>query len=132
MPDSQTTSVLIVDDERGMRLTLSAILIREGYDVATASDGDQAVGLCHERDFGVVLMDVRMPNLSGIEAFRQIRRHREGARVILMSAYDEVGVKEAALNEGAIAFVDKPLDIEHVIRLVADTAADISASSKGL
>jgi len=116
------TSVLLVDDEPNMLRTLSAILSREGYDVTTADDGEQAVELCRQRSFDVVLMDVRMPNLDGVEAFRRIRRHREGVRVILMSAFGEAELKEAALNDGAIAFIDKPLDIEHVIRLIADAA----------
>ena len=82
-----TTKILIVDDEMNMRRTLAAILSDEGYEVATAATGEEAVDLCSREQFGIVLMDVRMPGIDGVEAFRQIRRHREGVRVILMSAF---------------------------------------------
>ncbi len=112
--------VLIVDDEANMRTTLAEILKDEGYQVTTAATGEEAVRLCQTRDFGVVLMDVRMPGIDGVEAFRQIRRHQEGVRVILMSAYSIESLKEAALDEGAIAFLPKPLDLDRVIHLVTE------------
>ncbi|MEQ9408828.1 MAG: response regulator [Fuerstiella sp.] len=120
MTDATATSVLIVDDELNMLRTLHAILTREGYEVVTADDGEMAVQLCSERDFDVVLMDLRMPRMSGIQAFEKIRRHRRSGRFIMMSAYGEDHLKEAMLEKGAMAFVDKPLDIERVVHLIAD------------
>ncbi len=110
--------VLIADDEKNMRTTLANILEREGYEVAVAASGEEAVQLCLEKGFDVVFMDVRMPGIDGVEAFRQIRRHREGIRVIMMSAYSVDEIKEAALEEGAIAFLPKPLDVAKAIKLV--------------
>ena len=112
--------ILIVDDEKNMRKTLADILRDEGYQVATAATGEEAVALCSQQDFDVVLMDVRMPGMDGVEAFRRIRRHREGVRVLLMSAYDVNQLKEAALDEGAIAFLSKPLDVQKVIQLIGE------------
>jgi len=117
--------VLIVDDESNMRKTLGDILADDGYDVATAATGEEAVALCAAERFDIVLMDVRMPGINGVEAFRQIRRHQEGVRVILMSAYGLEDLKQAALDEGAIAFLAKPLDVQktvHLIEEVKDTA----------
>ncbi|HID77979.1 MAG TPA: response regulator [Planctomycetaceae bacterium] len=118
--EEMTRSVLIVDDEGNMRESLAAILLDEGYEVATASTGEEAVRLCDQREFDVVLMDVRMPGMDGMEVFRHIRRHRRGVRVILMSAYSVEGLKEAALAEGAIAFLSKPLDVEKLLRLIGE------------
>lgn len=112
--------ILIVDDEKNMRKTLADILHDEGYEVATAATGDEAVELCSKNEFDVVLMDVRMPGIDGVEAFRRIRRHREGVRVILMSGYDATQLKEAALDEGAIAFLSKPLDVQKMIQLIGE------------
>lgn len=112
--------VLIVDDEINMRKTLAEILQDEGFQVATAGTGEEAVALCERGAFEVVLMDVRMPGMGGVEAFRQIRRHQEGVRVILMSAYSIEDLREAALDEGAIAFLSKPLDLDCVVSLVSE------------
>lgn len=129
-----STKILIVDDEVNMRRTLAAILGDEGYEVATAATGEEAVELCSREQFGIVLMDVRMPGIDGVEAFRQIRRHREGVRVILMSAFSVDHLKEAALDEGAIAFLPKPLDLEKVVHLVGevkDTAILVVENDEG-
>lgn len=118
--EQKTRKVLIVDDEKNMRTTLASILGREGYDVSTAATGEEAVDLCVKGEYDIILMDVRMPGIDGVEAFRRIRRHREGVRVIMMSAYSVDELKEAALEEGAIAFLPKPLDIEQAIKLVSE------------
>ena len=112
--------VLVVDDEKNMRETLAEILSDEGYEVDVAGTGEEAVALCLKGNYRVVLMDVRMPGMDGVEAFRQIRRHQEGVRVILMSAYSVEALKEAALDEGAIAFLSKPLDLEKVVGLIGE------------
>jgi two-component system, NtrC family, response regulator HydG len=125
MPTEQITEkqerILIVDDEENMRKTLSDILRREGYDTMTAATGEEAVELCEDDGgFDIILMDVRMPGISGVEAFRRIRRHKEGVRVILMTAYGLEDLKRAALDEGAVAFLPKPLDLEKTIDLIAE------------
>ncbi len=119
---SRAEKILIVDDEKNMRGTLAEILADEGYEVATAATGEEAVSLCRKESFGVVLMDVRMPGMDGVEAFRMIRRHQEGVRVILMSAYSVEALRDAAIDDGAIAFLTKPLNVEKVMDLVADNS----------
>jgi len=115
-----TRSVLIVDDEPNMRKTLADILHDEGYEVSTAASGEEAVEMCSGEGYDIVLLDVRMPGIDGVEAFRQIRRHQENVRVIMMSAYSVDELKEAALDEGAIAFLSKPLDVERVVKLIGE------------
>jgi len=120
MTTREAGSILIVDDELNMRETLADILESHGYRVSTAATGDAAVAMCVKNSYQVVLMDVRMPGLNGVEAFRQIRKHQEGVRVILMSAYSIEDLKHAALEEGAVAFLAKPLDVENLIRLIGE------------
>jgi len=112
--------ILIVDDEESMRQTLALILSDEGYEVSVAATGADAVALCEQQEFRVILMDVRMPGMDGVETFRSIRRHQEGVRVIFMSAYSLETLKQAALDEGAIAFLTKPLHLEKVVGLIAE------------
>lgn len=112
--------VLVVDDEKNMRATLASILQKEGYVVGTADSGEDAVHQCADQPYDVVLMDVRMPGMDGVEAFRQIRRHQEGVKVIMMSAYSVDELKDAALSEGAIAFLKKPLDVAQVVKLIGE------------
>lgn len=118
--DTVEKRILVVDDETNMRATLADILSDEGYQIDTAADGLSAVEMCEQQDYDVVLMDVRMPGIDGVEAFRRIRRHDESIRVVMMSAYSMEDLKRAVLDEGAIAFLSKPLDIENVIGLIQD------------
>ncbi len=118
----QKRRVLIADDEPSMRTTLADILVDNGFDVSTAQDGMAAVQMCQREAYDVVLMDVRMPGIDGVEAFRRIRQSLGDVRVILMSAYGEDDLKHQALQDGAIAFLDKPLNLETVIQLVADSS----------
>ena len=124
MPSAETAQdtekILVVDDEKSMRVTLAAILRDEGYEVTTAATGEEALELCSKENFGVVLMDVRMPGIDGVEAFRRIRRHQEGVRMILMTAYGIDALRDAALDEGAVAFLAKPLDLEMLVDLIRD------------
>lgn len=110
--------ILIVDDHAGMRRTLKDILGNEGYRAHTASTGKEAIKMCKKQTFDVILMDVRMPDLNGVEAYRQIKNYAEGTRVIMMSAYSVEELKREALQEGAIAFLQKPLDIEKTLDLI--------------
>ncbi|MHB1036250.1 MAG: response regulator [Pirellulales bacterium] len=117
----ETIRILVVDDEKFMRVTLADILVDEGYRVDVADCGEAAVEMCAETRYDAILMDVRMPGIDGVEAFRLIRRHQHDARVILMSAYPVEELKRAVLEEGAIAFLAKPLDVEKVVKLIQET-----------
>lgn len=136
MTATQSTRILIADDEPNMRLTLAAILRAEGYRVDLAENGLSAVEKSQQNVYDVILMDVRMPGLDGVAAFRQMRMQQCTARVILMSAYGMDDLKQMALDEGVIAFLDKPLDIDKVIRLIQEAyevailivAADITVA----
>jgi two-component system, NtrC family, response regulator HydG len=111
---------LIVDDHVGMRTTLQDILEDEGYHVISASSGDEAVEICQDIKFDIIIMDVKMPGINGVEAFRRIKAISKDTRVIMMSAYSIDEMKLEALREGAIAFLQKPLDISQVLRLIEE------------
>lgn len=114
-------SVLIVDDHPAMRSTMFDILEDEGLDPALASSGKEAVKLCEKNDYDVVLMDVQMPDLNGIDTLRAIRElPKPHPRFLFMSAYSVSELKEEAYRLGAMAFLQKPLDPDEVIHLIRD------------
>ncbi len=112
--------ILIVDDEPGLRDTLADLLEDDGYEVATAASGEVAIEMCREHRYHVILMDVRMPGIDGVEAFRRIRRHQPDVRVIIMTAYSTEELEQQALAEGAIAYLPKPLEISQVTELIGE------------
>lgn len=111
-------SVLIVDDHPGMCSTLKDILESEGHKVITVQSGLDAINICKKQQFNVILMDIRMPDLNGVETYMRIKDDTMGARVILMSAFSVDELKQEALEAGAIAFLQKPLDIEKTLQLI--------------
>jgi two-component system response regulator HydG len=115
------TSVLVVDDELGMRETLVDILEGAGYGVTTAMDGNGALDRVHERSFDVVLMDIRMPGRDGVSVLREV----EGPppEVILMTAYAGEEQLTQAVESKAYAVVHKPFQVDHLLRLIAGAAS---------
>jgi DNA-binding NtrC family response regulator len=107
--------ILIVDDEGSLLLTLVANLELEGFDVVGALDAGSALRLLREHHFDLVLTDIRMPGMSGLELFRAIRSVRPDLPVILMTAFAAETLIEQAVQEGVFAVLPKPFDIEHVI-----------------
>ena len=107
-----------------MRTTMFDILKDAGFLVMTAELGEEAVGLCSENPFDIVMMDVQMPGMTGVEAFREIRKNdKETPHFIFMSAYSVGELKEECYRLGAVAFLQKPLDMDEVIHLIRDRSS---------
>jgi len=107
--------VLIVDDEPGLRQSLGLLLGDAGYEVAAESDGRRALERASAEAFDLVLCDVRMPELSGIEFLRAYRERGGSALVIMMSAYGGEDAALAAMKEGAYDYVPKPFRPDEVV-----------------
>lgn len=119
----EPANVLVVDDNPDLLNTFALILKRKGYKVDTASDGLSAVTKVKERHFDVILMDIIMPRMDGIEAFRLIREIDPRARVILMTAYYEEDKISEALNQGVFSAIHKPVDIARLIDLIGEASS---------
>ncbi len=110
--------ILVVDDDIGMTETLADILDDRGYDVAVAGDGYRAIEMIGERAYDIVLMDITMPGLNGVETFKEVKRTSPPTKVIMMTAYSVEDLIKEALEEGCYGIIYKPLDMDNVIALV--------------
>jgi len=108
------TAVLVVDDEKNIRLTLEQCLTQAGYEVDLAVSGEHALGKVEERSFDLVLLDIKLPDVDGLEVLRRIRRHRPGQAVVMMTAYGSVETAVEALKVGALDYLQKPFTPEEI------------------
>jgi DNA-binding NtrC family response regulator len=113
-----TMRVLVVDDDAAMRETLLQTLGAD-LDVVAAESGEHALSMLAKVSPDVILTDVRMPGLDGLELLRLLRERAPGVDVILMSAFDDMPTVVAAMREGARDFLAKPLDLHDVRRVLA-------------
>lgn len=118
---TKALKTLIVDDHDGMRATLEDILVDEGHNVKLASSGFEAIDSCKNNQFDYILMDVMMPGINGVDTFKKIKEITSKTRVIMMSAYSGDNFKMEALKEGAIAYLQKPLDVSEVLHILDET-----------
>ena len=114
----EKNSILIVDDNISLCKTMSFVLKRTGYAVATAKDGPEAIAMVEERPFDIIFMDVKMPLMDGVETYRRIKNVRPEAVVVMMTAYAVEDLVQQALQEGAHGIIYKPLDMENVLALI--------------
>lgn len=107
-PTAARIRVLVVDDDAMMREALSETLLDAGFDVlASASNGEEGIALAEALTPDAVLLDLRMAGIDGLEACRRIRSVTPGAHVVILSAYDEPGLRRQATDSGATGYVVK-------------------------
>ena len=106
--------ILVVDDDAEMRALLLDVLRNDGYDVAEAQDGPEAVLALRGREFDVILMDKNMPGPSGLDLLPGLRRIRPLSRVIMMTAFGDVPSYVEAVEKGAVEYLFKPFRMEEM------------------
>jgi DNA-binding NtrC family response regulator len=117
---SSQFKILVVDDNRSLTEALGDVFEAKGYAVELAFDGDQAVERVRSSSFDCILMDVRMPRMSGVDAFKEIKKLSPAVPVILMTAYSVQGLIEEARAEGVAAIVQKPVAIDKIIAIIEE------------
>jgi DNA-binding NtrC family response regulator len=110
--------VLVVDDDADLRLTVSSALSESHYAVDQARDGEEAVNRVRAGRYDLVLLDVNMPRLSGIEALKEIKAHDPSIIVIMLTAFSNVRDAVEATKEGAYNYLEKPIKAENLVYLV--------------
>ncbi len=114
--------VLIVDDEMNIRRVLAAMLKRDGYEVTTAGDGEQALAVLQKTPVHVVVTDLVMPKVGGMELLKRVSADYPDVPVILITAHGSVDSAVAALKAGAFDYVTKPFEQEELRKVIAKAA----------
>ncbi len=110
--------ILIVEDDNTIRVTVGNFLARLGFDVEVAEDGAQALAMLKERSFSLILLDLRLPDMNGLDILATIRESDDRPLVVIMTAYPEVRTAVAALKAGAYDYINKPFDLEDLRELI--------------
>jgi two-component system, NtrC family, nitrogen regulation response regulator NtrX len=122
MKSRSKLQILLVDDDPRIRSALRGVLEDEGHAVDEAPDGARALTTLESRTFDAVLLDVNMPGMSGLDALVSIRELAPQTGVIMVSGEGTIAVAVQALKRGAFDFIEKPVDPEHLLRVLAQAA----------
>ncbi len=115
----KTSHILVVDDELSMRELLEYMLNREGYQVTCAGDGRKAIKLLEKNQYDLLLCDIKLGDISGLDVLRASKKNSQDTVVILISAYSSTETAVEAMNEGAYDYVPKPFDKDELLQTVA-------------
>ncbi len=111
--------VLVVDDQAGIRQLLHEILQDENYDVRVAENGKKSLEILQEYQPEIILLDMTMPVMGGLEVLRELRKLPVHARTIMLTAYGEAEYVDKAKELGAYAYITKPFDIVKLCNMLA-------------
>jgi DNA-binding response OmpR family regulator len=120
---SSKISILYVDDEESLRILVPNQLNMEGFAVETADDGDTAVEMLAKKPYDVILLDVRMPRMNGIEVLKHIKNQKFNSRVVMLTGVDDLAVALEAVKNGANDYVTKPYDLTTLIGCIRRVVA---------
>jgi two-component system nitrogen regulation response regulator NtrX len=110
--------ILIIDDERGIRSSLKGILEDEGYSIKTANTGEDCLKLIEWQNFDLILLDIWLPEMDGIEVLKKIKTMDENPQVVMISGHGTIETAVKATKLGAYDFLEKPLSLEKVVLTV--------------
>ena len=107
--------VLICDDEEGIRESLKLIL-EDSYDLAFATNGSEAIETAKQVLPDIVILDIKMPKMSGIDALKEIKKALPKAKFVISSGYKSVEVAQEAIKQGASEYIVKPFESEEILK----------------
>ena len=114
--------ILIVDDEQPIRETLEMVMLGKGYEVVTAGDGLSAIHMFDREQPDLVILDIRLPEMDGIQVLQQLKQKQKETPVIIMTAYHDMESTIAAMKKGAYEYIRKPIDADE-LEIVVDKVA---------
>jgi DNA-binding NtrC family response regulator len=118
------TRILVVDDEPGMRKSLAIMLRRDGYQVTETASVAEAIGRLKGEPYQLVIADLMMEPLSGLDLLSLVREHRPGCPVIIVTAFGSPESRRQAIGRGATAFLEKPIPVTEMLGHVRTVLGD--------
>jgi len=122
--------ILIVEDEAVMRESLRDWLTESGYQVETAEEGEEALKTIAEQDFGIVILDLRLPGKDGVEILRQAKAQKPQLNGIIITAYPSIESAVEAMKIGAVDYLPKPFDLNDLEKLIRETLGPVQVEIK--
>lgn len=116
----ESTRILVIDDDENIRKVLVAILADEGYTVDSVGTGKEALKKTKEQFYNVALIDVRLPDIEGVELLRKFRPTSPKIRKIIITGYPTLQNAVQAVNGGADAYIMKPFDVDKVLKVIQE------------
>ncbi|MFO7616156.1 MAG: sigma-54 dependent transcriptional regulator [Bacteroidales bacterium] len=129
---SKTVSILIVDDEKSVRDSLYNWFIEDGYRVECAENAKKALSILEGEDYDIILADIKMPGMDGLEMLRRIKSLRKESVVIVMTAFATVDTAVQALKDGAFDYVTKPFDPDDLSHLIRNATRQITLAEENI
>lgn len=111
-------TILVVDDDAGQRSLLESFLSSEGFPILTASSGEEALRILDDHDLAMMITDVRMPGISGLELLNQSRKNKTELPVLVVTAFPDIRDAVGAVKEGAVNYLQKPIDLDELLASV--------------
>ncbi len=117
------TSILVVDDERSMRDFLKILLVKEGYEVKTAPSGHQALEYIQEQSFDLVITDIRMDGMNGLELLNSIKEKHPALPVVIITAFASPDDAVFAMKNGAFDYISKPFNVDEIKSVICSATS---------
>lgn len=112
--------IIIVDDDENIRKTMKAILEDEGYIVDLATNGKEAIEMTQEKTYNIAILDIRLPDMEGVELLKLIKYNVPKTRKIMVTGYPSMQNAISALNKNADAYLVKPVNVEKLLDMVRE------------
>src|SRR3954453_9324327 len=115
---TRTPRILIVDDDSGQRSLLDSFLRGQGFETVPVDSGERALEVLRTGQFNMMISDVRMPGISGLETLRRARQEQAVLPILLVTAYADIREAVGAMRDGALNYLGKPIDLEELLETV--------------
>ncbi len=117
---AEKPKILIVDDDESIRTTMKAILEDENYIVEIATNGKQAIQMSNEKMYNIALLDIRLPDIEGVELLKLMKEYVPRTRKIMVTGYPTIQNAVTAVNKKADAYLLKPVDVDKLLQIVKE------------